>query len=307
MLAETLSRYSKILAECAVAERLRRLPGVELHPTLFNTPLIYGPAAARQAMSSIYHEYIRIAQAAGLPLLLTAPTWRLDAQRVAAAGVPGSINTDAVAFLLELRDRSAAAGGPPLVVGGLTGPKNDCYRPDLAPGPAEAEDFHAPQIAELAATPAAFLLAQTLPGVPEALGVARAMAQAGKPYLISFCTGVDGRVLDRSPLPEAMARIDDELGPARRPTGYLVNCTHPRFLLDAYPAGVLGRLIGIQANASSCDVTSLDGSSATVADPVEAWAADMLRLHESHGVPILGGCCGTGRRHLECLALRSPD
>jgi homocysteine S-methyltransferase len=38
-----LAHHPRILAECAVAERLRRLPGVELHPTLFNTPLIYGP------------------------------------------------------------------------------------------------------------------------------------------------------------------------------------------------------------------------------------------------------------------------
>ena len=104
-----------------------------------------------------------------------------------------------------------------------------------------------------------------------------------------------------------MARIDGELGAAGRPTGYFVNCTHPRFLLDAYPAGVLGRLIGIQANGSSRDVTRLDGATQTVADPVEAWAADMLRLHETHGVRILGGCCGTDRRHLESLAVPSPD
>ena len=185
MLDEALSLYSKILAECAVAERLRRLPGIELHPTLFNTPLIYG-AAAREAMASIYREYIQIAHSADLPLLLTAPTWRLDAHRVAAAGVPSSINADAVAFLVELRDQAA---GPPLVVGALTGPKNDCYRPDLAPGAAEAEDFHAPQIDELASTPAEFLLAQTLPSVEEALGVARAMANTGKPHLISLLTG----------------------------------------------------------------------------------------------------------------------
>ncbi len=302
MLTRCLSEYPKILAECAVAERLRRLPGVELHPTLFNTPLIYGPPAARDAMASITREYIRIARAADLPLLLTAPTWRLDAERVAAAGVPASINTDAVAYMIGLRDEAVAPGGPPVLVGALAGPRNDCYRPDLAPGAAEAETFHAAQIDELGTTPAAFLLAQTLPAVEEALGMARAMAKTGKLYLISFCTGPDGHVLDGTPLPDAMERIDAELGAEGKPTGFFVNCTHPRFLLDAYPVGALERLVGIQANASSRDVTQLDGSSATLADPVEAWANDMLALHKQHGVRILGGCCGTNGRHLEALA-----
>lgn len=298
----TVFQHPKILAECAVAERLRRLPEVELHPTLFHTPFIYGPEHAREAMASISLEYIGIARAAGLPLLLTAPTWRLDASRVAAAGVPASINSDAVAYMTGLRDRAADPDGPPVTVGALTGPQNDCYRPDLAPSAAEAQDFHSPQIQELASTAAEFLLAQTMPSVEEALGVARAMAGTGKPYLLSFCAGVDGHVLDGTPLPEAMARIDADLGDTRRPTGFFVNCTHPRFLLDAYAPGDLARLIGIQANASSRDVTRLDGATATVADPVESWAADMHALHEIHEVRILGGCCGTTSAHLAHLA-----
>jgi homocysteine S-methyltransferase len=80
------------------------------------------------------------------------------------------------------------------------------------------------------------------------------------------------------------------------------NCTHPGFILNAYRSGELDRLIGIQANGSSRDVTRLDGSSATIADPVDAWAASMLELHQEHQVPILGGCCGTAREQLEALA-----
>jgi len=301
VLDSLLARYPRILAECAVAERLRRRPGVELHPTLFNTPLIYGPEAAREEMAGIYREYIDAACRARLPLLLTAPTWRLDAGRVAEAGVPATINSDAVAFLTGLRS-SRGNDGSPVLIGALTGPKNDCYRPELAPGAEEAEEFHAPQLNELTSTAADFLLAQTLPAVGEAIGVARAMAATDTPYLISLCAGPDGRVLDGTGLPEAMDRIDRDSTLARPPVGYFVNCTHPRFLLDAYQPGELHRLIGIQANGSSRDVTALDGSSATQADPVEQWAASMLALHERHAVPILGGCCGTSLRHLEGLA-----
>lgn len=302
MLPALLARYPRILAECAVAEPLRRRPEVELHATLFNTPLIYGPEAGREAMAAIYREYIGIARQAGLPLLLAAPTWRLDAQRVADAEVPAAINSDAVAFITALRDEETTSDGPPVLTGALVGPKNDCYRPDLAPGADEAEAFHAGQVAELASTQAAFLLAQTLPNVNEALGVARAMARTDTPYLLSFCTGTDGRILDGTPLPEAMARIDDALTPTAPPAGYFVNCTHPRFLLQRHSPGELERLVGIQANASSRDVTQLDGATVTMTDPVDRWASDMLELHETHGVTVVGGCCGTGPEHLRHLA-----
>ena len=187
MLADLLAAHPKILAECAIAERLRRTPGIELHSTLFNTPLIYGASAPLAEMTAIYREYLSTAQSAKLPLLLTAPTWRLDPVRVAAADVPESINTDAVTYLTSVRD--AFASTQPVLVGALIGPQNDCYRPDLAPTTDAACTFHTAQITELAATQADFLLAQTLPSLPEALGIARAMSVTGKPFLISFCTG----------------------------------------------------------------------------------------------------------------------
>jgi S-methylmethionine-dependent homocysteine/selenocysteine methylase len=248
-------------------------------------------------MSSIYVEYLETANQANLPLLLTAPTWRLDATRIANAGVPASINADAVAYLLALREKHPSTS--PVPVGALTGPQNDCYRPDLAPDADSAQAFHTPQIEALAATAADFLLAQTLPSVSEAIGIARAMAASNKPYLISFCTGTDGKVLDGTPLPEAMDHLDQTLD--RPPLGYFVNCTHPKFLTDNYPVGTLTRLIGIQANASSKDVTQLDASSASVSDPVDTWSNAMLTLHETHQVQILGGCCGTTLSHMQHL------
>lgn len=297
MLADLLTAHPRILAECAIAERLRRMQEVTLHPTLFNTPLIYGPDHARQAMSSLYEEYLRTASDARLPLLLTAPTWRLDANRIAAAGVPESINADAVSFLTGLRNRHPSSG--PVLVGALTGPQNDCYRPDLAADADASEKFHAAQINTLASTAADFLLAQTLPATGEALGISRAMAATEKPYLISFCTGTDGRVLDGTSLPDAMDFIDQQV--SRPPVGYFVNCTHPQFILDAYPVGTLARLIGIQANASSKDVTQLDGSRATESDSIESWSLAMLELQVKHDVRILGGCCGTTLAHMRSL------
>jgi len=302
MFEQILTSSSRILAECAVAERLRRLPGVELHPTLFNAPLIYGSGPAQDAMVSIYRDYLKIARDSGLPILLTAPTWRLDASRVAAAGMPASIVTDAVSFLMARRHETPA-DQPPVVIGGLVGPRSDCYRPDLAPSAEAAMVFHKAQIDELASTEIDFLLAQTMPSVAEASGVAALMSATGKPFVISFCIGTDGKVLDATSLPQAMARIDAMFACEQRPVGYFVNCTHPQFILSAYPtSGDLSRLIGIQANGSSRDVTLLDGSHLSVVDPVESWVASMKDLHIKHQVKVLGGCCGTGAAHLEALA-----
>ena len=302
MFEQILASSSRILAECAVSERLRRLPGVVLHPTLFNAPLIYDSGLAHDAMVSIYRDYLKIARDSGWPILLTAPTWRLDASRVAAAGMPASIVTDAVSFVMERRQETPS-DQPPVLIGGLVGPQSDCYRPDLAPSAGEAMEFHKAQIDELAATDVDFLLAQTMPSVAESSGIAALMSATGKPFVISFCTGTNGKVLDGTSLPEAMARIDTMFHSEKRPVGYFVNCTHPQFILSAYPtSGDLDRLIGIQANGSSRDVTLLDGSQMTVADPVESWAASMQELHIKHQVKVLGGCCGTGAAHLEALA-----
>jgi len=310
MIADLLNQHPKILAECAIAERLRRNPAVTLHPTLYNTPLIYGPEAAKEAMIALYQEYIDVAEQHGLPLLLTAPTWRLDPIRVKEAGVPETINQDAVAFLTGLRGKlsppaytyTSTATSTPILVGALVGPQNDCYRPELAPSAEAAEAFHRIQITQLAASGADFLLAQTLPSVAEAFGIARAMAPTETEYIISFCCGTDGRVLDGSWLPDAMARIDQDLQCTRPPIGYFVNCSHPKFLLAAYEPGDLDRLIGIQANASSKDVTKLDGATKTESDPISQWTEDMHRLHLEHSVPILGGCCGTSLEHMLHLA-----
>ena len=309
-LLQAPDRYPRILAECAIAERLRRVPGIELHPTLFNTPFIYGPGSAREAMTALYREYILTAAVANLPLLLTAPTWRLDAERVAAAGVPQRINTDAVNYLRAVRDRFAREPSLPVLVGALVGPRRDCYQPERAPGADEAADFHAAQIDKLAVTEADFLLAQTLPAVGEAIGIARRMAATDKPYLISFCAGVDGRVLDGTPLVEAVAAVRGDASVASRPpVGFMVNCTHPRFVMEVNRGDNCNQnrgddfpILGIQANGSSKDVTALEGSGATEADSVEDWAAAMFASHQRHGVRVLGGCCGTGLEHMEALA-----
>jgi S-methylmethionine-dependent homocysteine/selenocysteine methylase len=300
---DLLARGDLVLMEAAVVERLRRAAGVHLHPTLVNAPLIYD-AAGRNALARIYKDYIDIACAAGRPFLMCTPTWRADRARVFDADVPRSINADAVSFMRETRDAQSGAGAT-IRIGGMVGCKNDCYRPAEGLSTPEAEQFHAWQIEELAGAGVDFLIAETLPNVAEAEGIARAMQATGVPYIISFVISREGSVLDGTGLAEAIDLVDS--GTGHSALGFMVNCAYPSFLCaDEQPGSVFERLIGVLANASALDHCDLDGAERLQAESVSEWGELMLQLHRAYGLRILGGCCGTGGQHLQYLVDKGP-
>jgi len=297
----TLELAPIILTECAISERLRRRTDIELHPTLFNTPLIY-EETGRRRLIEIYGEYRDIALRAHLPILLCAPTWRIDRERIGAAGFDKSMNRDALRFMLEFADTRHHSVSP-LLIGGLIGPKNDCYTPEASPAREVSAAYHSWQIDQLAEGGASVIVAQTIPSVGEGWGMADALGRSGIPYIISFVTDRYGRVLDSTPLGQAIHMIDN--GTAHPPAGYMVNCVYPTFLCAKdQPAGFFDRLIGIQANASSRDHDQLDGSEQLQQDPLSDWGNHMVELNRQYGVKILGGCCGTDNRYLSYLAER---
>ena len=296
---DVMKHAKLVLAEAAVCERLRRMEGITLHPTLFTTPLIYEKKGAL-SLEEIYGRYRTIALNAGIPILLCAPTWRADRDRITKAKVSYNINHDAVKFMLRLRDRWDQSQAP-VLVGGLIGPKNDCYRPQEGLTEEDARKFHQWQVDQLAQTGVDVLLAQTMPAVPEATGLARAMAATRRPYIISFVINRQGEVFDGTPLAQAINTMDDAL--KRSPYGYMVNCAYPSFICaNKQPTSLFQRLLGIQANSSSKDQLDLDGSTQTLSDSIEDWADQMLILHCKYDMKILGGCCGTDDRYLEKIA-----
>ena len=287
-----------VLMEAAVVERLRRAGDVPLHPDLANGPLIYDKAG-RKALSRIYQGYIDIALEADLPVLLCTPTWRANQERVIESRIPNSINADAVRFMRKLRD-SQKTGTDAIKVGGMIGCKNDCYRPDQGLTAADAEKFHAWQIEQLIKAGVDFLIAETLPNIEEAVGIARAMEKTTTPYIISFVISRNSCLLDGTDLNSAVELIDSDT--KRKPLGFMVNCAYPTFLCAAkQPARLFKKLIGYQANASSLDHADLDGAAQLEAEKIPAWGEAMLELNRSYGVKILGGCCGTGNEHLRYI------
>lgn len=284
--------------EAAIVERLRRSSDIDLHPVLVNAPLIY-QEKGRQALRKIYQSYIDIALEAKTPFLMCTPTWRANQERVSRTQIKPSINIDAVHFLQEIRE-SQKDGRENIKIGGMIGCKNDCYQPQEALSAAQAEQFHAWQIEQLKQGGVDFLIAETLPNIDEAMGIAKAIERSGLPYFISFVISRDGKVLDGTDLNTAIKRVDANT--QRPPLGFMVNCAYPSFLCAAsQPAELFTRLVGYLANASSKDHCDLEGAAELLAESVSDWGDSMLELHTTYGIKILGGCCGTGTAHLRYL------
>jgi S-methylmethionine-dependent homocysteine/selenocysteine methylase len=298
-LEKALAENRFILAEAAVIETLRRTPGITLDPELANSPLIY-EARGRRLIAGLINRFIGLARQIEVPIVVTTPTWRANRERLVRAREERDVNGDAVAFIREIQAGWPGWGRENILVGGLMSCRNDCYRPDLALTPDAAEKFHAWQARRLAAAGVDFLIAQTLPALSEALGLARALAATGVPYLISFVIDSRGLLLDGQTLEEAVAKIDSGAFPV--PAGYMINCAWPGFLkAETEPESVLSRLVGFQANAACLDPGKLDNSPELKVGDLDEWARRMAELNRRFGLQILGGCCGTGSEHLERL------
>ena len=287
-----------ILMEAAIVESLRRSEHISLHPVLVNAPLIYDQAG-RDALSHLYQKYIDIARQSRTPFLMCTPTWRANQSRVVETRINPSINIDAVSFLQEIRD-SQSTDRENIKIGGMIGCKNDCYRPEESLSISEAQEFHSWQLEQLKQGGVDFLIAETLPAIEEAIGIAKAMEATGLPYFMSFVISRDGRVLDGTDLHTAIKTIDENT--RHKPLGFMVNCAYPSFLCAAtQPPELFNRLVGYLANASSLDHCDLDGAEELLMESVSGWGELMLGLNRTHGVKVLGGCCGTNEEHLNYL------
>lgn len=300
-----LAASSPILGEGAVIERLRRSRGIQIDDHVVNSALIY-EESGRAALEAIYRQYLEIGQRYQLPLLLSTPTWRAGRERITAAGLAGrDLNGDNSRFLAELRD-SYGAYAQQVAICGLMSCRGDAYKPTEAMSAEAAAEFHTWQANALAAAGVDFLLAATLPAMSEAIGLAQAQAATGLPYVISFVARPEGTLLDGTPLKTAIATIDASVTP--RPLAYLINCTHASVFRSALlnarnsSAQVRKRVIGLLANTAALSPEELDESAELVEEAPEVFGNSVAALRDELGMKVLGGCCGTDDRHIDCLA-----
>ena len=294
-----------ILAEGAIYELLRRHPSIEFDPHLAHATLIYDPASAK-ILEQVYREYLDIGQRYDLPMVVSTPTWRANRERLNHSEFKGyKINQDNARFLADIR-ASYGAIQQPIFIGGLMGPRGDAYRPEEARSKKEAISFHTYQIEAFAETNVDFLYATTLPAFSEAAGIAAAMSKTNLPYILSFVIRGSGRLLDGTPLYQAIEDIDAML--ARPPTGYAVNCVHPTILLEGLTQeeierrSLIERIVAFAANTSAKSPEELDGLEELDTEESDRFAELMGSVYEQYHIPIMGGCCGTGPDHIESLA-----
>ena len=301
---EAINSYPHIITEGSIIERLKREFNYPLDNNLSNTLMIYNKEG-KDLLEKIYREYLNIALASNLPIMMLTPTWRANKDRTRNAKIDlSTINKDAFLFVDNIR-KSYGSFSEKIYIGGLTGCKGDAYKPEEALNENDAYVFHKDQMQVLADAGADFLLASTLPALTEATGIAKAMSETNKDYVISFVIRDSGKLLDGTPLPDAINTIDDSV--SKPPLFYLTNCIHPdvlhRSVINIKDAdNILGkRLLGIQANASAKSPEELDKLEELDADSPAEWAQGMVDLNKKYNLKILGGCCGTDARFISSI------
>jgi S-methylmethionine-dependent homocysteine/selenocysteine methylase len=248
-----------------------------------------------------YVPYAELARARGTGLVLESPTWRANPDWAKEIGYTAddldTFNRKAIALMEELRDEYADV--QPVVISGCIGPQSDGYAPTSILTPEEAEVYHGVQIATFADTAADMVTAITMTYADEAIGIARAAANAGLPSAISFTVETDGRLPSGQALGDAISEVDATTESA--PAYYMINCAHPthfaRVLEDGGPW--VERIGGLRTNASTMSHAELDeAEELDEGDPVDLAARHAVLKRHLPKVNVLGGCCGTDHRHV---------
>jgi homocysteine S-methyltransferase len=274
----------------------------------------------RATLRRYFRRYLELAaRTPEAGFILDSPTWRAGVDWGAKLGFDAAairrINRDAIALMRELQSEYASRVAAPIVVSGCVGPRGDGYVAGAPMAPADAQRVHRPQIEALAAAGADMITAVTMTTSAEAIGVARAAAEVGRPCVISFTVETDGNLPSGESIASAMGAVDTDAGAAGRapPAYFMLNCAHPSHFAHALDA--LGprraRLRGLRANASRRSHAELDAATELDAGNPQELGADYARLSKDWpSLNVVGGCCGTDHRHVEAMAAaltRGPD
>jgi len=293
-------KKTRFITEAAIGLRVSNEYGIVPDKSIQNASLVYD-AEGRRVLREIYGQYLQVARAYDLPVILFTNTRRANRDRVyASAFKDKNIMRDYATFLREV----AADFTCQTFIGGYIGCKGDGYTGEGCLATEDAAAFHSWQVEAFEEADVDVIMASLMPTLDESIGMAQALQKSRFPYLFSFMVRENGTISDGTTIGNAIRAVDTAVD--KKPLCYLSNCVHPRILLHALQQNdtpvVRERFKGIQANAAYMPPEALDKPSETVTSTAQALADEMTALNNEFPMQIIGGCCGTDATHLRAFA-----
>ena len=294
------ARHAFYLTEGGQETELMYRFGFEL-PEFAMFPLLEQPAAVA-ALTGMYTRYLETAAANGFSALMGGLDYRASPDWATKLGYSTAGLAEAQFRCIDfLRDVARPFRGqvPSIQISGIVGPRGDAYSLNLGITSEAAEEYHSVQMGTLARAGVDFVTAMTFNSVPEAVGVARAAAQANLPLGICFTLDSTSRLKSGPTLREAVETTDLEAGDAR-PDFYGINCSHPyEFIPALEPGDWVKRIRMLRPNASPMDKIALCRIGHLEEGDPEQLGILMGELGRRYPhIDIWGGCCGTWEMHL---------
>ena len=261
------------------------------------------------ALRRYFRIYARLAAENRAGFVLESPTWRASPRWAKQIGYSDEelerLNRKAIGLMEEIREEFESDDSP-FVISGNIGPQDDGYNPQQLLSADEAEEYHSTQIDIFADTVADMVTTMTMTYADEAIGIARAAKHAGMPSVISFTLETDGNLPNGQSLGDAIGEVEAATGSS--PAYYMINCAHPTHFADVLEGRWLERVQGLRANASTRSHAELDeAEDLDDGDPEDLGARYAALRDKLPALNVVGGCCGTDRRHIGeiCSAWRA--
>ena len=271
--------------------------GTELQRRGYQTKLPLWSAGANleapDLVTQIHADYLK----AGADLCVTN-TFRTTPRTYQKTGDASKARKSLKAAVKCAKDARDRIDDREIFIAGSFAPLEDCYEPSLVPDEPALTQEHEEQAIWLAAEGVDFLLPETINSLREGIVMARAASQTGLPFLISFVVDEGGKLLDGTPLKDAVKQTDM---PGRIGVG--INCRPVDTLLAALPTlkESYDGYRAIYANGIGHPDDELGWVFEENADSLEKYT-DAAKKWRKSGCRIIGGCCGTTPAYIEALA-----
>ena len=292
------------LADAGVETDLIFNHGIEIREFAAHT-LLPDPKG-RAALAGYFEGFLKLANEQDAGFVLDTVTWKAHRHWAEKLGATESdlkaANEACVRFIEDLRARFADSAKP-IVLNGVIGPRGDAYRPEQVIAIDAAEEYFSQQLGWLAATEVDMVTALTFNQAGEAAGLARAARTVGLPVVVSFTVETNGALPTGQSIADAITEVD--AATESYPAYYMINCAHPTHFDHVLEAGEAwtGRLGALRANSSSKSHEELNESpTIDEGNPQELGGQYKALLGRHPHFRVLGGCCGTDHRHMDCIS-----